>query len=443
MSEILQTGQHPDADQLNAFVEHTLPAHEQEQTLAHLAACPACRQIVALSLPPAGETPILQPAVRHRWFPQWHPAWVGIPALAALILVILFVRNGERRVGQGSVPAQIADARKPAVPLVESAPPETDSGVARNVPRNGAQLAQRARQKRPGAAETQPAPLAETRSGLASDSAGAVSGGSMGGILGGVAIRPTQPATPGRAFSASSPTVGASAVAIDRVHAVLSAPRPLPSRLAILSMASHGNRRLAIDTDNHLFLSEDEGRNWKAVPAPWKGRAVAVALTSHFSSGNEAPALKMSFRPAATGGALSGTITDPSGAVIPGVTVVATNSAAAIVRSVTTDDHGQFRMEDLVPGHYRIEAQASGFETQSFATEVAPSQQAVADVTLRVGSAAQSVTVEASANPTENSPTNANLTAQPPAIETPSRFELTTEDGERWMSTDGQSWTRE
>ncbi len=69
MSGPFQAGQHPDADQLNAFVEHTLPAHEQQQTLAHLAVCPACRQIVALSLPPAEEAPTWQPeAVRRRWF---------------------------------------------------------------------------------------------------------------------------------------------------------------------------------------------------------------------------------------------------------------------------------------------------------------------------------------------------------------------------------------
>ena len=61
MSELFQAGQHPDADQLNAFVEHTLPAHEQQQTLAHLALCPHCRQIVALSLPPGDESPICRP----------------------------------------------------------------------------------------------------------------------------------------------------------------------------------------------------------------------------------------------------------------------------------------------------------------------------------------------------------------------------------------------
>ncbi len=72
MSELLQAGQHPDADQLNAFVEHTLPAHEQQQTLAHLAVCPACRQIVALSLPPAGR-------VSRCWSPKLF-AIAGSPA---------------------------------------------------------------------------------------------------------------------------------------------------------------------------------------------------------------------------------------------------------------------------------------------------------------------------------------------------------------------------
>jgi hypothetical protein len=438
MSEILQAGQHPDADQLNAFVEHTLPAHERQQTLAHLANCPACRQIVALSLPPADASPVLQPVVSHRWFNRWHTAWAGIPAFAALILVILFVRNGERRVHQESVPAQVADARKPAAPPVESAPPE--------VARKEAPLAQRAHQKLGAAAVTQPAPLAETRQAPPGGSTDGVISGSMGGVLGGIAPRPTQPPAPGTWFGASAASASrpVNGRVVDRLQSVVSAPSPLPSRLAILSMASHGNQRLAIDADHQLFFSDDEGRNWKAVPSPWKGRAVAVALTSRVASGNEAPVLKMSSRPvAATGSALSGTVTDPSGAVIPGATVVATNSAVEIVRSAATDNHGRFRMEGLVPGRYRIEAQATGFEAESFSAEVAPAQQAVADVTLRIGAASQTVAVDASSVPLENLPVNANLTATAPGSQTVSRFELTTDDGEHWMSTDGQSWTRE
>ena len=120
MSELFQAGQHPDADQLNAFVERTLPAHEQQQTLAHLALCPHCRQIVALSLPPADESPILPPEpVRHRWW-----AWAGIPALAAIVLVIVFVRHEQRNVRYTSVLSQMADARKPAPPPAEIRPPQ-------------------------------------------------------------------------------------------------------------------------------------------------------------------------------------------------------------------------------------------------------------------------------------------------------------------------------
>jgi hypothetical protein len=446
MSEILQAGQHPDADQLNAFVEHTLPAHEQQQTLAHLATCPACRQIVALSLPPGDETPVLQPAVRHRWFTRWHPAWAGIPAFAALILVILFVRNGERRVYRVSVPPQIADTSKPTAPLVENTPPEIASNVARDVARKEAPLAQRAQQRQRKASGTQPVPLAEKRQALASGSADGVISGTMGGVVGGIAPRPTQPPAPGAWFGASAASVGrpVNGRVVGRFQSALSAPSPLPSHLAILSMASNGNQRLAIDTDHHLFFSDDEGRNWKAVPSPWKGHAVAVALTSRVSSGNEAPVLKISSRPvAATDAALSGTITDPTGAVIPGATVVATNSAAQIVRSVATDNRGQFRMEDLIPGNYRIEAQATGFDTESFSAEVAPAQQAVADVRLRVGSASQTVAVDASPVALENQAVNANLTPKSPESQTVARFELTTDGGERWMSTDGQSWIRE
>jgi hypothetical protein len=261
--------------------------------------------------------------------------------------------------------------------------------------------------------------------------------------MGGIAVQPTQPPVPERSFAAASAGAVApvNSLAVNRVQATFSGPRPLPSHLAILSMASRANQRLAIDTDNHLFFSNDEGRNWQAVPSPWKGRAVSVAWTSAVSFASAAPALKISSHPATPGSTLSGTITDPTGAVIPGATLTATNSNGALVGSATTDSRGQYRMEDLAPGSYRIKAQATGFETQSFATEVTPSLQAVADATLRVGSAAQTVNVQAS--PALDTPTTgANQALKPAVGHTLSRFELTTDDGERWTSTDGQSWTR-
>jgi Carboxypeptidase regulatory-like domain/Putative zinc-finger len=427
MSELLQAGQHPDADQLNAFVEHTLPAHQQEQTLAHLAICPDCRQIVALSLPPKEESPILQPqAARPRWLP-----WAAIPALAALMLAILFVRKEERTVRETPALPQMADAHKPAPPPAPIAPPEAL--------RSPTPLRQRAPQTRAATPATRATPLPPVTQQPAS--------GVMGGILGGIGSGPAQPPTPltepSRSFAPPSASEPVMALA-GRAQSVLAALGPLPSHLPVLSMASHANQRVAIDSDHHLFFSDDEGRDWKAVPSRWKGRAVSVALTSASSFGSVAPALRMNFHPAGTTvSTLSGTITDPSGAVVPGATVTATNSSGALEGSAITDGHGQYRMEALAPGSYRIVVQARGFDTRSFSTEVAPSQQAVADAMLRVGSASQTVAVEASPGPADTSSAGVNHPPQRIAAQTLSRFELTTDDGERWISTDGQTWTHE
>jgi hypothetical protein len=266
--------------------------------------------------------------------------------------------------------------------------------------------------------------------------------GNMGGALGGIETPPTQPPAP--AFAASSASAGGpvTALVVDRVQSAFSSPGPLPSHLGVLSMASRGNQRLAIDTGNHLFFSDDEGRNWKTIPSPWRGRAVRVALTSAVSFGSARAALKISSHPAATAvSTLSGTITDPAGAVIPGATLTATSSSGVLIGRTTTGGHGQYRMDDLAPGRYRIEAQATGFEKQSFATEVAPSQQAVADVTLRPGSAAQTVNIEASPAAPDTSSADANLALKPAVSQPTSRFELTTDDGEQWISSDGQSWS--
>ncbi len=67
------------------------------------------------------------------------------------------------------------------------------------------------------------------------------------------------------------------------------------------------------------------------------------------------------------------------------------------------------------------------------------SVQAVADAMLRVGSAAQTVNVQASpATPSAG----ANQGLEPAVGRPLSRFELTTDDGERWTIIDGQSWAR-
>src|SRR5436190_5539269 len=68
-------------------------------------------------------------------------------------------------------------------------------------------------------------------------------------------------------------------------------------------------------------------------------------------------------------GALQGTVVDQQGAVLPGVTVTATNAGTGVARMMTTDASGAFRAELLPVGQYTVAAELSGF---------APASQAVA-----------------------------------------------------------------
>ena len=49
-----------------------------------------------------------------------------------------------------------------------------------------------------------------------------------------------------------------------------------------------------------------------------------------------------------------GTVTDPSGAVVPGATVAVTNVETGVVRNLTTEQNGQFVVPDLRIGHYVV-----------------------------------------------------------------------------------------
>src|SRR4051794_36634475 len=62
-------------------------------------------------------------------------------------------------------------------------------------------------------------------------------------------------------------------------------------------------------------------------------------------------------------GNISGTITDNSGAVLPGVAVVITNTDTGVERTLVTDAGGRFTAADLQPGPYSLKASLEGFAT--------------------------------------------------------------------------------
>ena len=61
-----------------------------------------------------------------------------------------------------------------------------------------------------------------------------------------------------------------------------------------------------------------------------------------------------------------GTVTDPSGAVVPNVAILITNVDTGAVRTLVTNDAGQYVVPGLLIGKYDLKAQASGFEVEEY-----------------------------------------------------------------------------
>jgi len=92
-----------------------------------------------------------------------------------------------------------------------------------------------------------------------------------------------------------------------------------------------------------------------------------------------------------TQGAISGTITDPTGAVVANVMVKAANLGKGYTREATTNAQGVFQIPLADPGTYTIEVSAAGFKTYSAKTEVNVGQTTVVNAKLEVGTASGTV----------------------------------------------------
>ena len=95
-------------------------------------------------------------------------------------------------------------------------------------------------------------------------------------------------------------------------------------------------------------------------------------------------------------GTLNGTVTDPTGAVIPGATVKALNVATGVETTVQTTSTGVYRIPYLPPGTYRLTVSSDGFKTairENVILSVA--QTLTVDFTLEVGAVTDQVTVSA------------------------------------------------
>src|SRR5258705_9885999 len=96
-----------------------------------------------------------------------------------------------------------------------------------------------------------------------------------------------------------------------------------------------------------------------------------------------------------TTGAIAGVVKDTSGAVLPGVTVEASSPALIEkVRTVVTDDQGNYKIVDLRPGTYTVTFALPGFSTfKREGLELNTGVTAAVNAEMKVGSLEETVTV--------------------------------------------------
>ncbi len=114
-------------------------------------------------------------------------------------------------------------------------------------------------------------------------------------------------------------------------------------------------------------------------------------------------------------GALSGKVTDTSGAALANATVTATSAETGQARSVTTGTDGSYKFDQLPPGGYRVKFEAVGFRTVEIpSATVNATGTAVLDGKLETG---EQVNGQPAPAPQENLPNAPSSTTTAPSLE--------------------------
>ncbi|HEV7966883.1 MAG TPA: TonB-dependent receptor [Candidatus Acidoferrales bacterium] len=141
------------------------------------------------------------------------------------------------------------------------------------------------------------------------------------------------------------------------------------------------------------------------VSAKWKGVAAVFVLLVGLEFLSCAPLFAQG-----TAGRILGSVTDQSGGAIAGATVVVTDMDRNVPRTLTTDQSGDYDAPNLLPGNYKVRAEAKGFkafERSGVFLEV--NGEIRVNLVMQPGEVSQTITVNESAPMVET--TNAELGA--------------------------------
>jgi hypothetical protein len=374
----LQPGIHPDADQLSVFVEGAATAREQEKMLAHMAECAECRKALFL-MQPHEEPQRVTATPEKGWMWRWLVP-VGLPAAAlacGLIAVLVYIRP------HGSVPEtpqQIASVRQ-----AESERRGTTVAPPSNL-EPGAPTANAGPKVRSG----------EPESGFAAKGVAAnlsPQESRIGSGLNSPALKNEQvtigvpPQTTAAAPTISAPVADAAKVQGGVIGRVIGGIKV---------------SELPLNGRNVTDLQQLQ-------PADAKGAAGQNTLARK----KELPTLQIQGAnvQAQTDAGISGRITDRSGAIIAGATITL-HDATGKTRQTTTGADGSFHLTQLPAGQYELTAALAGFKTSKQSIELKPSELAMLQPVLDIGSASEVVEVEASSGAASVETQSANVSDQ-------------------------------
>jgi hypothetical protein len=355
------------------FIEGAATAREQEWMLAHLAECAECRKAAFLMQPHeeierATATPV-KGWIWRRLVP------IGLPAAAiacGLIAVFIYIRpHGDAPPN----PQQIASVRQPELehPQTTIAPTTNTERVAQS-----------------GGPESSFAP----------------------GVVATDAFRQKNLVAGGSNLPAPNLSVPKES---DQVTANVAAPETTTANLSANAPVGHagGSAGGAIGAISPELPTN--GRNFtKQQQLSTLADTKAAASQNSLAQKKDLPALEIeqASEQDKTLAEVSGRITDRTGAIVSGARV-SLRDAGGKTRQTTTSADGSFHLTELPAGDYELTATAIGFKTIKQSIQLNPSQLAMLQPVLDVGTATEQVTVEAGAQivQTEDSALSQNITA--------------------------------
>lgn len=115
-------------------------------------------------------------------------------------------------------------------------------------------------------------------------------------------------------------------------------------------------------------------------------------------------------------GGVTGTVTDPTGAVVPNAAVSLKSNATGQTLTQTTGSNGVYHFQFLNPGTYTVTAKAPNFKTSSSTVAVSVGQTTPANITLALSTASQTVTVTSEAPVIQTENGNVSTTFTPAQV---------------------------